>query len=561
MCEECTEANVDDTEANVDEQVEEEVKKVEEVIEETAEEVAQPVRTLTGITLNTDSVKKEYFVGEKFDDYGLVVTAHYDSEPYEEEVKDYSINAPFIDLAGEAIVTVSYCDMYADYTITVEQNEEEPVIPVYDEDEADAVENTEPEQIEEQVEEQAEQEIAVTQVLEPTDEEYDDDQVMYDKFRKRFNRSFTARLIQSTDEIKDWYGELKNCLLSYKKVKSRMSWKRETYKRGRDMIAKMSFRGKTLCLFLPLNPNDYVDTKYKVEDASENATYADTPCMYRIKNERRVKYAMELIAEVMARLGIEMTNREPENYYLPYENTRALIDKELIKVISEDLPPVFETPVATVEQASTVEGVQEEVQEEEVLIDEEQEQLPPQVGDEEEVDEEDEEEDSELPAQRAVPEDDAEYDRSFKAMLIQSRYITKALYSDLKNEFMSYKDVRAYSSWDYESYKVDGKNFAKFGFVGKTLVVYLPLDTADYADCQFEIEDKGDDKMCAETPFMLYLKNYDQYRFALEVIRKAKDKCGLEKGEHKSKNYYVYRQSTAQLLEQGLIKKIEPKAE
>ena len=151
------------------------------------------------------------------------------------------------------------------------------------------------------------------------------------EYSKKYDKSFTARLIQSEDEIKDWYTELKNYLLSYKKVNDRMSWKRETYKQGRNMVAKMSYRGKTLCLFLPLNPDDYLDSKYKVEDASENATFVDTPCMYRIKNERRAKYAMELIDEVMARLGGVKYNRDSVDYYLPYEGVVELIGKGLIK--------------------------------------------------------------------------------------------------------------------------------------------------------------------------------------------------------------------------------------
>lgn len=147
----------------------------------------------------------------------------------------------------------------------------------------------------------------------------------------RYDRSFQARLIQSDDEVKKWYSELKNDLLSYASVRVRMSWKRESFRVGREPVLLMSFRGKTLCVFLPLAPQDFADSKYKIEDASNTAFAESTPCMYRIKNERRVKYAKELVKLVMERYGGERIERKEENYYMPYAKTEKLIKKGLIK--------------------------------------------------------------------------------------------------------------------------------------------------------------------------------------------------------------------------------------
>lgn len=147
----------------------------------------------------------------------------------------------------------------------------------------------------------------------------------------RFDRSFAAKYIQSEDEVKAWYGEIKNDLLSYKKVRERASWKHESYRFGREPVAKIAFRGKTMCLFLPLHTADFAESKYKVEDVSDMASLADTPCMYRIKNYRRVKYAKELIAMVMQSYGVERIEREPVDYYEPFMGIVELIDKGLIK--------------------------------------------------------------------------------------------------------------------------------------------------------------------------------------------------------------------------------------
>ena len=66
----------------------------------------------------------------------------------------------------------------------------------------------------------------------------------------RYDRSFEAKLIQLKDETKEWYTTVKNELLSYKKVRSRISWRRESFQMGRMKIARFVVRGKTLCLML-----------------------------------------------------------------------------------------------------------------------------------------------------------------------------------------------------------------------------------------------------------------------------------------------------------------------
>ncbi len=147
----------------------------------------------------------------------------------------------------------------------------------------------------------------------------------------RYDKSFTAKLIQSENEVKGWYTDIKNELLSYKRVHARMSWKRESYNLGREAFAKMSFRGNTLCLYLPIDPNSLIDSKYKVESVEDNASYADTPCLYRIKNSKRAKYAKELIAIVAGFTQAEKFERESVDYYLPYEGLVELIKKGLIK--------------------------------------------------------------------------------------------------------------------------------------------------------------------------------------------------------------------------------------
>jgi hypothetical protein len=146
----------------------------------------------------------------------------------------------------------------------------------------------------------------------------------------RYNKSFTAKLSQTTDETKGYYTALKNELLSYKLLRSRVSWKYDNIRYGVEPIAKFAVRGKTLCLYLALNPDDYADTKYKVERSTDKL-YSFVPCLYRIINPRRVRYAAELIADAAAKHNLKRHDTPATDYYLPYEHTGVLIGKRLIK--------------------------------------------------------------------------------------------------------------------------------------------------------------------------------------------------------------------------------------
>jgi len=146
----------------------------------------------------------------------------------------------------------------------------------------------------------------------------------------RYKKSFLAKLIQSSDETKGYYSALKNELLSYNKVKSRISWNYDSFNSGREKLAKFVMRGKTLCLYLALNPDDYADTKIKVE-RSESKKYEDVPCLYRLKNPRRAKYAADLIADLAEKFGLNAGEEQNEDYYMPYEATEPLVERGLIK--------------------------------------------------------------------------------------------------------------------------------------------------------------------------------------------------------------------------------------
>lgn len=146
----------------------------------------------------------------------------------------------------------------------------------------------------------------------------------------RYNKSFTAKYVQLSDESKGYYNELKNEIMSYKRTRSRVSWKYDNIHAGRFTIARFAVRGKTLCVYFALNPDDYAGSKYKVE-RSDTKKFQDVPLLYRITNPRRVKYAKELMAQVAAKHSVEKGPYIDVSYYKPYENTNALMSRHLIR--------------------------------------------------------------------------------------------------------------------------------------------------------------------------------------------------------------------------------------
>ena len=161
-----------------------------------------------------------------------------------------------------------------------------------------------------------------------------DDEVDVTKFAKsRYIRSYSSKLIQSEDELKGYYSIIKNAFMSYKKVSSIVSKEQERIRLGRSTIGVIKLRGKTIMLYLALDPAQLEGTMYVGEDASAMSKYADTPFLYRVNGPRKASRAARLIAMVAEKLEMEPTAEPANEDYialLPYESDEALIAKGLI---------------------------------------------------------------------------------------------------------------------------------------------------------------------------------------------------------------------------------------
>ncbi len=164
----------------------------------------------------------------------------------------------------------------------------------------------------------------------------------------RYRRSFRSRLIQSQGNVQEYYSILKNALLSYKGVKERGSWDLESFNKGRAKVAKINAKTKTLYLYLAIDPAELQDTKYFFEDMSAKKKYAAVPVLMKIKGERKLKHALELIEKVCGeQLALQpVKDFEAVDYTVPYEDTKSLVQQGYIKQLTATVPVEVTTPIA-----------------------------------------------------------------------------------------------------------------------------------------------------------------------------------------------------------------------
>ncbi len=154
--------------------------------------------------------------------------------------------------------------------------------------------------------------------------------------KARYIRTYMARLIQSEDSVKDIYNTLKNKLLSYKKVKARLSKKRETFYAGRKTLVKFDVKGKKVDLYIALNPSEFADKAqfYNYVDISDKN--AETPMLMKVSGPIKLRRALELIDILMGKMDVVLLkNYVEQDFRMPFETTEALIEHGLIKDLGE----------------------------------------------------------------------------------------------------------------------------------------------------------------------------------------------------------------------------------
>lgn len=148
----------------------------------------------------------------------------------------------------------------------------------------------------------------------------------------RLNYSVAAYLALAPEESLQRYYEIENYILAFDGVKKSSSWKYESYRYGIRALAKMTIQGKTIRIYFDLDPNDYIDSVYNITDESSKTKHQNTPVMLRIKGNRGLKHAKELIDIYFEKLDIKQGEVQPVVLTNTVTTKEELIEQGLIKV-------------------------------------------------------------------------------------------------------------------------------------------------------------------------------------------------------------------------------------
>ena len=365
----------------------------------------------------------------------------------------------------------------------------------------------------------------------------------------RYRRSFLSRLIQADEEMQTYYGAVKCELLSYERMKARLSFQRESFVCGRQTMAKLNLIGKTLYVYLNLSPETYAYKNY-ASDASKK--FSDTPLLVKVRSDRSLAQAIKLIAQMMKEQGLARIEREAEDYRLPYEDDAALIERGLIKVIGENTEGATKADLSDVITKKPEESTEEAApaeQEPTPEADPEAEAAAPTETEEQPVaSDEGNAEAADMPSFGTV-----RYRRSFLSRLIQADEEMQTYYGAVKCELLSYERMKARLSFQRESFVCGRQTMAKLNLIGKTLYVYLNLSPETYAYKNYASDAS---KKFSDTPLLVKVRSDRSLAQAIKLIAQMMKEQGLARIEREAEDYRLPYEDDAALIERGLIKVI-----
>ncbi len=146
---------------------------------------------------------------------------------------------------------------------------------------------------------------------------------------------------------------------------------------------------------------------------------------------------------------------------------------------------------------------------------------------------------------------------SFESRYIQSGEL-QDYYTAIKNALMSYKGIKARTSWNYESFNKGRVQCAKLNIKGNALLVYLNLDPASYNINKYHFTDMSDKPKFESVPMLMKVKSERALKYVLELIKEMMSKLEIPEGKAENKDYHMPYETTEALAARGLVKIILP---
>ena len=177
---------------------------------------------------------------------------------------------------------------------------------------------------------------------------------------------------------------------------------------------------------------------------------------------------------------------------------------------------IAEEPVAPVEEPVEEEMAEQEYEE---PVDEEEEEVA-EDGEGDEID-------NALVTTVAGGKVFVQYRRSFTARLIQADDTTKYYYNKLRNALLSVERVKERVSWNYDSYNVGRRQFAKVNANRKSLIVYFALPP-ESIDEKYNYRDVSEKKRYTNVPVRYKITGSRSFAYAMELLEQQRELFELD---------------------------------
>lgn len=212
-----------------------------------------------------------------------------------------------------------------------------------------------------------------------------------------------------------------------------------------------------------------------------------------------------------------------------------------------------EEPIAPVEtpEEATAPAAPAEAPEESALAEEGAEEEPEEPAEDDEAAEGDEI-DNALVTTVTGAKVFVQYRRSFTARLIQADDVMKGYYNRLRDALRSCAGVKERVSWNYDSYNVGRRQFAKVNANRKSLILYLALDPSA-VDEKYHYRDVSEKRRYANVPVRYKITGSRSFAYALELLAQAAERFALAQ-EPFSEPLDIPYEEREPLIRRGLIK-------
>jgi len=147
---------------------------------------------------------------------------------------------------------------------------------------------------------------------------------------------------------------------------------------------------------------------------------------------------------------------------------------------------------------------------------------------------------------------------SYMSRLIQSEPELQDYYTAVKNKLLSYKGVKARTSFTFESFNKGRIQCAKLNVKGTSLLVYIGLNPYEYDMEKYRLIDSGDKPKLDKVPMLIKVKSKKSLSTALYFIEEVMNKNGIPFAKEQNEDYHMPFETDEELVDRGLIKVILP---